>query len=393
MNIANKRILCVDDEVNVLDAFRRTLRKDFDISVAEGGEQAIAIIRNDGPFAVVLSDMRMPGMNGIQFLTEVKSLAPETVRMMLTGNSDQQTAVDAVNEGSIFRFLTKPCPPDVLAAALSSGLEQYRLVTAEKQLLEQTLSQSLQVLLDILSIVNPTAFNRSGRVSKLAKDLGERLNIERIWEVEFAGMLSQIGCVSVPEEILQKVAESVPLSNKETGLFNQHPQIGYDLVIRIPRMENVAEIISCQNRRIVDENPSGSSGSANALAIRILKVVLDYDRLIYSGLSASSAIQELSQRTGSYDSSVLRALQESLETGTEEYERLELPVSDLEPGMYLDTPLVSLRGSTLLPAGQQITTSLILRLANLVDTGIVANKIQVNQPVRIPVYKEISVGV
>ncbi|MFT3742990.1 MAG: response regulator [Pyrinomonadaceae bacterium] len=381
MNYTNTRILCVDDETNVLDAFRRTLRKDFDISVAESGEQALAMIRREAAFAVVLSDMRMPGMNGIELLSQVKHLAPKTVRMMLTGNSDQQTAIDAVNEGSIFRFLTKPCPPERLTETLFAGLEQYRLVMAEKHLLEQTLSRSLQVLLDILSIVNPTAFNRSGRIRKLAKDLAERLKVEKVWEIEFAAMLSQIGCVSVPEEILQKVAANTSLSNRETGLYNQHPQVGHDLVIRIPRMENVAAIILGQNRRFADDPQNASNDLI--VGSRILKVVIDYDRLISNELSPHSAILELYDRAGWYDPNVVHALQASVDATNENFERQKLGVGDLQPGMYLDGPLVSLRGSTLLPAGQEITPSLILRLLNLVETGMVGNSINVSVPVEL----------
>lgn len=109
------KILCVDDDSNILQGYKRALRRDFDIFIAEGGLEALSIIEKEGPFAVVVSDMRMPVMDGVQFLSRVRDIAPETVRMMLTGNADQQTAIIAVNEGNIFRFLTKPCPPDVLA--------------------------------------------------------------------------------------------------------------------------------------------------------------------------------------------------------------------------------------------------------------------------------------
>lgn len=379
MNYTNTRILCVDDEINVLDAFKRTLRKDFEISVAEGGEQALAMIRTERPFAVVLSDMRMPGMNGIELLKQIKTIAPKTVRMMLTGNSDQQTAIDAVNEGSIFRFLTKPCPPERITETLFAGLEQYRLVVAEQQLLEQTLSRGLQVLLDVLSIVNPTAFNRSGRIRKLAKDIAEYLRIEKVWEVEFAAMLSQIGCVSVPEEILQKIAANTSLSNKETGLFNQHPQVGHDLIIRIPRMENVAAIILGQNRRFTDD--ANQPVTAPMTGSRILKAVIDYDRLISREVTPHNALLELDSRSGWYAPDVIEALRNAVDKTNDNFASLEMLVADLQPGMYLDGPLVSLRGSTLLPAGQEITPSLILRLVNLVETGMVANRINVTAPI------------
>lgn len=373
----NRRVLCVDDEPNVLDAFRRTLRKDFDIAVADGGEAALEIVRNDGPFAVVLSDMRMPGMNGIEFLKRLKEQEPDTVRMMLTGNSDQQTAIDAVNAGSIFRFMTKPCVPEHLAANLSAGIEQYRLITAEKDLLQKTLNQSLQVMLDILSIVNPTAFNRSGRVKETVAQISEKLGIQRVWEVEFAAMLSQIGCVAVPEEILEKVADGSPLSNRDTGLYNQHPQVGRDLIARIPRLENVAEIVGNQNRRAAAD---GTPLTENDLASAILHAALDHDRLVLGGLTPELAYETMIGRAGVYEPRVLNALAQTISNNGATYESAELSVAELRPGMYLDGPLVSLRGSILLPARQEITTSLILRLKNFVETGILKDRISVAVP-------------
>jgi len=106
------KILCVDDEPNVLKAYKRGLRSNFAIDIATSGGEALQFIESRGPYAVIVSDMRMPQMNGIELLNTVKQCAPDTVRIMLTGNADQQTAIDAVNPGEIFRFLNKPCQPE-----------------------------------------------------------------------------------------------------------------------------------------------------------------------------------------------------------------------------------------------------------------------------------------
>ncbi len=143
------KILCVDDEPNILAGYRRSLRKQFEIETAPGGAEALAMIAEGGPYAVLVTDMRMPGMDGIQFLREAQRVAPDSVRIMLTGNADQQTAAGAVNEGRIFRFLNKPCPAEDLAHALAAGLEQYRLVTAEKELLEKTLGGTIRMMMEI----------------------------------------------------------------------------------------------------------------------------------------------------------------------------------------------------------------------------------------------------
>lgn len=119
------RVLFVDDDYNVLDAYKRQLRKKFDIETALGSEEGLAAVRDNGPYSVIVSDLRMPGMDGIQFLSCVKEEVPESVRMMLTGYADLQNAIKAINSGSIFRLLTKPCAPQVLAEALAEGFEQY----------------------------------------------------------------------------------------------------------------------------------------------------------------------------------------------------------------------------------------------------------------------------
>jgi len=132
-----EKILFVDDEPPVLDGYKRMLYKDFKVETAVGGEQGLAAIQEHGPFAVVISDMRMPGMNGAEFLAQVRQKVPDTVRMLLTGYADLNAAIDAVNRGNIFRFLTKPCEKDVLAGAIHLGVEQYRSVTAEKELAQK----------------------------------------------------------------------------------------------------------------------------------------------------------------------------------------------------------------------------------------------------------------
>lgn len=101
------RVLCVDDDPNILEGYKRQLRKEFELATAVGPEQGLRMVTEQGPFAVVVSDLQMPGMNGIDFLAQVRTHEPDTVRMLLTGNAELQAAIDAINQGQIFRFLTK----------------------------------------------------------------------------------------------------------------------------------------------------------------------------------------------------------------------------------------------------------------------------------------------
>jgi YesN/AraC family two-component response regulator len=134
VEIVGEKILFVDDEPSVLEGYQRLLRQEFTIRTALSGYLGLADIQANGPYAVVISDMRMPEMNGVEFLAQVRQKAPDSVRMLLTGHADFDAAIDAVNRGNIYKFLTKPCERTALVDAILSGLAQYRAATAQREL-------------------------------------------------------------------------------------------------------------------------------------------------------------------------------------------------------------------------------------------------------------------
>lgn len=137
-----EKILFVDDDTNILAAYKRNLRRQFDILTANSGEQGLELIGTNGPFAVVLSDLRMPGMDGFDFLSKVKEMNPDSICIMLTGHAELQSSLRAVNEGYIFRFLTKPCKVNILSKAITSGIEQYTRNVEQKKGAERTVKSS-----------------------------------------------------------------------------------------------------------------------------------------------------------------------------------------------------------------------------------------------------------
>jgi response regulator RpfG family c-di-GMP phosphodiesterase len=243
-----EKILLVDDDSNILDGYRRSLSKEIVMETALGGAQALALATDKGPYAVVISDMRMPGMDGIQLLSQVKAVSPDTIRVMLTGNADTETAINAINEGSIFRFLNKPCSKEVMARTITAALVQYRLGTAEKQLLEQTLGGILQVLTEVLSLVNPAAFGRAERARRYIHHIVSSMKLGNPWQYEVAAMLSQLGCVTLAPETIEAVYRGEKLSPDEQTQYEAHPSVAYALLSKIPRLEPIAWMIEQQNR-------------------------------------------------------------------------------------------------------------------------------------------------
>ena len=358
------RILYVDDDPSILAAYKRALhRTDFVVQTALGGEEGLAALAENGPFAVVLSDMRMPGMNGIQFLMKVKERAPDTVRMMLTGNSDLRTAMDAVNEGNIFRFLTKPCEKEVLIDAMTAGIRQHQLITAERLLLEETLNASMKVLTDVLSLVNPIAFGRAGRIRRYVQHIVQELKLPDAWQFQTAAMLSQIGWVTLPSETLEKMYAGEELSAEEEAAIASHPEVAGRLLANIPRLGNVAHMIARQEEPFSHHltEDDARHREASALGGHVLRVALGFDRLVTRGVPPEAAVEQLRSRAEEFDPEIVATL-ESLHVRAASTKLAALNVEGLDAGMILEQDVRSLRGQLLVTKGQEVTFPVLERL-------------------------------
>src|ERR1700683_3777596 len=237
-------VLCVDDEPRVVEGLALHLRRDYNVVTANGGHAALQLLKVHGAPTVIVSDMRMPGMDGATLLKHVKHLHPETTRILLTGDPGRDVAMAAVNEGQIFRFLTKPCPPEQLRSAIEAGVVHHRLLIAEKVLLQETLIGCIKALVDILAITNPVAFGRSTRVKRLATELATSIGSAGFWQLEAAAMLSQIGYISLPIELVEKLYYGKRLTPEERVLADGAPLVAQKLLGRIPRLEPVMEILA-----------------------------------------------------------------------------------------------------------------------------------------------------
>ena len=365
------KILCVDDDSHILSAYQRNLRKQFMIDTALGGGQGLAAMANQGPYAVVVADMQMPGMNGVQFLTKAEELAPETVRIMLTGNADQKTAADAVNQGHVFRFLTKPCSPEQLALTLTAGLKQYKLITAERELLENTLNGSVKLLTDILSMTDPQSFGQAQTLRDYMRTYLRPLKLESTWEFELAAMLSSIGLVSVPSPVLYKARSGLSLTGPEKDMLGRVPETGAKLLANIPRLESVARIVRYQNKRYDGSGfPSDAiAGDEIPIGSRILKVLSDLLRIETRGTPRFKALEQMQEQTGCYDPRVLDATFACFDVylqATTEVKAASATISmkELRVNHVLSADLFTSDGILIVSAGAEITQMILEKIHN-----------------------------
>ena len=379
----NNKVLLVDDDLNVLQAYTRTLRGNFTVSTTDNGAEGLKILKEDGPFAVIVTDYRMPIMNGIQFLAYAKELTPDTIRIMLSGQADLDVSIQAVNEGNVFRFLNKPCPTEQLIKVLDTAMEQYRLVMSERELLDKTLKGSVKLLLDISNAVNPQIFSRTSRLRTMANAIAVRLKIENSWEVELAAMLSQIGCTTIPPEILKKKSEDQELTNEETQIFLAHAQTGRNLLSNIPRLEGISEGVFYQFKQFGGQGFPFNKKKAKDIPIigRILKIVLDFDNLTVKGMSASEAVEKMLNNVNYYDPDIFAALDAEVLSVAIGYVVNVVPIADLANGMLLADDIKDDHGAILISKGQEITEILKLRLLVFSRLGRVSEPIRILKPI------------
>ena len=373
-----ERILFVDDEERLLAGMARNLRKEFEIHTALSGQIGLDKLAQDGPFPVIVSDMQMPEMNGIEFLVRVKKQAPESIRIMLTGNADQQTAVEAINTGDVHRFLNKPCDVQEMVAVLHEAAETYRRRKIERDMLERTVQGAIDVLVQVLSLTNPVAFGRSARLADLAVQIAEQMGVDDPWVVRAASLLSQIGCVNLPDRVVAAIAGGNDASASERAAFAEHPELGSNLIARIPRLEPVAEAIRYQNKNF---NGTGAPGDATEgydipVAARILRVVLEFDVMQSRGMPNPVIVDRLHANGHLFDAAVLESLQSTLHAHSTDAVR-RVAVNELTPTMVLAEDIHDTAGVLLVCRGWGANESVIRHLIRAAEKGAIDGEVLV----------------
>ena len=378
------RILIVDDDANLLKSFKRILGARFETITAANGADGLRAVKEQGPFTVAISDYKMPGMNGLEFFTRAGETDPRMVRILLTGFADLDMSLKALNEVDVFRLLTKPCPPKIMAKALFDAVGYHEAMAAEREMMDTTLKACVGMLADLISLLKPDVYSRVSRVLHMVRCLARTLGAAGDWEIETAVLLSMVGFVSLPPKVVEKVLKGRELNPLEAAQFEEHPAFAARFISKVPRMEGVSRIVAYQEKHF---DGSGSpddevKGADIPLGARILKVAVDYDTQVSNFMAKGDALTLLLKRKGTYDPLVLDALTDFI--GDEaRYTLRKYFLHGLAPGMILAENLMGVRGgkrTKLLAKGQELSALVIDYLQSYAKHGELEEPVSVIEP-------------
>jgi len=387
----NKRVLFVDDDQHLLSGLRRTLHhSDYEITTINNGIEALSITKKKAAFAVVVCDMHMPGMDGIEVLERIQKLSPHTSRIMLTGNADLQTAIDAVNKSRIFRFLTKPCPDENLLIALEAGVRQYQLVTAEQELLQKTLAGSVKVLTDVMALVVPKAFESAGVVRKWVRELAPKLDVDNLWAIEIAALISRIGFVTIPDDIQDRSRLNKRLDSSEKEILARAPQVASNLIRNLPRMEGVASILQYQWKGFDGSGvpQDGKLGGAIPRGARILRILTDLAAVTKGTVPDHQGFAYLRAHEELYDPGLLPLIithfteasqAEKDASADHDVQCLSLNITALRVGDLLISDICRKDASLLLASGTCLSEIQIEKLRNIRSVAALIEPVEVER--------------
>jgi CheY-like chemotaxis protein len=355
------KVLLVDDDAKLLSSLKRNLCFDYDLTIAESGQQALDRLSAHEQFSVIVTDMRMPHMDGIQFIEEARRVAPNSVYLMLTGNQDIQTAMKAVNDGQVFRFLNKPCEVAEIKRALDAALKQYSLMHAEKELLQKTFVGAVNVLSDVLDSLRPDVVQQSHRVDSVMRACEEGLGFCGNWEYRMAARLGLVGLVLQPPNEQERFQKLGPADPESQHLFDEILMTSARMIERIPRLNSVVAILRAP--QITD----GAVGLADiehttpALGGLLLRVATYWTNLTSTGSAPLAALDELREAFPDMPLQIVEALL-ALECEQTYARPLKLSVENLTEGMVLYDDVHSDDGAVLLRKGRRLTTAAIEKL-------------------------------
>ncbi len=306
------RILLVDDEKDNLQLLARTFRRKYQLFMAESGEEALGLLK-ENEVDIVISDHKMPGMDGVEFLKYVNRDYPETIRILITAYTEPNILIEAINTSKIYRYIKKPWSPEEVTGVVDSAIETLRLNKENQKLVnnfKDLFSGTIQAITEALDAKDSYTFGRSKRVALVSIFIAQKIGLseEMLSKIELAGLLHDIGMIGVSEHILNKPGK---LELEEFNAIKKHVEQGVKILEDIKQLNSVIEIIRYHHERF-DGNgyPYGLKGEGIPIGARIIAIADAYDGMVSDrayrkGLSNEEAVKRIKESSDSQFDPVL----------------------------------------------------------------------------------------
>jgi response regulator RpfG family c-di-GMP phosphodiesterase len=329
------------------------------------------------PPDLILLDINMPEMDGFEVCRRLKAddkLAGIPV-LFLSALSETQDKVNAFRTGGV-DYITKPFQLEEVRARVETHLELHRARQRERDLLERTLNGSVKALSDLAHLTSPTLTERSGALRSMVVHMAAQMRLPDAWQYELAATLCLIGCITLPTDAFEHAYAGSNPSAEEEKMYRSHPEVGCQLLSRIPRLENVAEMIRLQQV----ETAHWASNDVAERGARMLKTAQELDRRTLRGVAFQTACDQLRAASAKYPTAFLDALKDYSPSRVH-FEVKRLEAHQLMPGMILEDDVVTEEGSlTVISKGTTLTVTLIERVRNFSRTRGIREPIQVRAP-------------
>lgn len=346
------RILCVDDDERLLAGLELRLRRRFDVSTATSAAEALAKLGRSTPFAAVISDMRMPHADGARFLSAIRRVAPQTTRILLTGQADVTSAIAAVNDGEIFRFLLKPIDAPALIAVLDEAVARHRELVAQLTLTEEVLRGTIDLLTTSMASLSPNLAVQCNRARALVADVAQEAAPRQAWVAELAAVAIHLALADVAPDLALRWRVRLPLHAEDVRSIDTAMRHTVALLRRIPQAEPICEAIIAIAPR-ADGKAWGVPSAAAAIPVRILHLAMHFDAALQRGVSADETLAELRAGATPEDLpliALLAAAPSQFEPGS-----TRGPLGRVQPGRRITHDVRLPNGVLFLPKGHDVT--------------------------------------
>lgn len=370
------RILVVDDSVDIIESMRALLSQRYQVETAGNGAEAVRMLGMGRNYSVIISDMHMPGMKGIELLALCASLRPLATRILLTADSSRRVSAEAQSVSRCFRVVNKTGSPEDLLATVDLAVREHERAAMENELLDSTYRGTVKLLLELFAATAPESLDMSVRLQRVVRKFADTLNLPLAWEIETATGLARIGMATLPPNVLAKFSEKKRLTSVEQALVNTVPEIGARLIEAVPRLERVAEIIRYQWKHYDGTGlPSDArKGALIPVGARVLKIFTDRAWIELDGATAAEVRKKLEERVGVYDPELLAASflhfpANIVQDSANPSQVLMLPASELKPRQTAVMDITTRSGQRIVAAGSRLSAASIQRIRNHRDLG------------------------